>query len=320
VRARVVAGSADCGSRRPGRRRRGHDPDRAIDHLNDVHRGVRAEQGTRGLGRTRRDRRQAAWLIGGPLVDGPGWRWIFFINIPFGLVALTLSPRFLRESRAGLARRSYDPAGAVTITGALVSLVYAAVKAPQLGWSDTQTILALGGCALLLIAFVLIESRHRAPLLPLRILRSRTLVGANAVSVLLGTVAIGVPFVLTLYAQQVLGDSARKFGVCSVVLAVGATVGAIVGQGIVLKAGFRAVAATGLALVGAGSLVLVQLSVQSGYFPDIFLGLLLSGLGIGLSFVTATTGWPTPARACSSCSTTAIKPRSSRWSCSQASA
>jgi EmrB/QacA subfamily drug resistance transporter len=230
----------------------------------------------------------AAWLIGGPLVDGPGWRWIFFINIPFGLVALTLSPRFLRESRAGLARRSYDPAGAVTITGALVSLVYAAVKAPQLGWSDTQTILALGGCALLLIAFVLIESRHRAPLLPLRILRSRTLVGANAVTVLLGTVAIGVPFVLTLYAQQVLGYSALKFGVCSVVLAVGATVGAIVGQGIVLKAGFRAVAATGLALVGAGSLVLVQLSVQSGYFPDIFLGLLLSGLGIGLSFVTAT--------------------------------
>jgi EmrB/QacA subfamily drug resistance transporter len=230
----------------------------------------------------------AAWLIGGPLVDGPGWRWIFFINIPFGLVALTLSPRFLRESQAGLARRSYDPAGALTITGAVVLLVYAAVKAPQLGWGDAQTILALGGSALLLIAFVLIESRHRAPLLPLRILRSRTLVGANAVTVVIGTVAIGVPFLLTLYAQQVLGYSALKFGVCSVVLAVGATVGAIVGQGIVLKAGFRAVAATGLALVGAGSLVLTQLSVHSGYFPDILFGLLLSGLGIGLSFVTAT--------------------------------
>jgi MFS family permease len=75
----------------------------------------------------------AAWLIGGPLVDGPGWRWIFFINIPFGLAALALSPRLLRESRAALTRRSYDPAGALTITGALVLLVYAVVEAPSVG-------------------------------------------------------------------------------------------------------------------------------------------------------------------------------------------
>jgi EmrB/QacA subfamily drug resistance transporter len=230
----------------------------------------------------------AAWLIGGPLVDGPGWQWIFFINIPFGVVALALSPRFLRESETGLARQSYDPVGALTITAALVLLVYAAVKAPEVGWGDARTLLPLAGSALFLAAFTLIESRHRAPLLPLRLLRSRTLVGANAVMVLVGTVAIGVPFVLTLYAQQVLGYSALRFGVSSVVLAIGATVGAIVGQGIVLKAGFRAIAATGLALIGAGSLVLAQLSVHGGYFPDIFFGLLLSGLGIGLSFVTAT--------------------------------
>jgi MFS family permease len=123
---------------------------------------------------------------------------------------------------------------------------------------------------------------------PLRILHSRTLVGANAVMILIGAVAIGVPFVLTLYAQQVLGYSALRFGVSSVVLAVGATVGAIIAQGSVLKAGFRTVAATGLALIGAGSFVLAQLSVHGGYFPDIFFGLLLCGLGIGLSFVTAT--------------------------------
>ena len=230
----------------------------------------------------------AAWLIGGPLVDGPGWQWIFFINIPFGLAALALSPRFLRESQAGVTRRSYDPAGALTITGALVLLVYAAIKAPQVGWGDVRTIVPLVGSAVLLAAFVLIESRHRAPLVPLRILRSRTLVGANAVMILIGTVAIGVPFVLTLYAQQVLGYSALKFGVSSVVLAVGATVGAILSQGVVVKVGFRTVAATGLALIGAGSLLLAQLSVHGSYFPDIFVGLLLCGLGIGLSFVTAT--------------------------------
>jgi EmrB/QacA subfamily drug resistance transporter len=230
----------------------------------------------------------AAWLIGGPLVDGPGWRWIFFINVPVGLAALALAPVLLRESRGSLTRRSYDPAGALTITGALVLLVYAVVKAPDAGWGDARTILPLAGSALLLAAFALIESRHHAPLVPLGILRSRTLAAANAVTVLIGTVAVGMPFVLTLYAQRVLGYSALRFGLSSVVLAVAATAGAIAGQAAVLRAGFRPVAATGMALMGAGSLVLTQVSVGGGYFPDIFCGLLLCGLGIGLAFVTAT--------------------------------
>jgi EmrB/QacA subfamily drug resistance transporter len=230
----------------------------------------------------------AAWLIGGPLVDGPGWRWIFFINIPFGLAALALSPRLLRESRAAPTRRSYDPAGALTITGALVLLVYAVVEAPSVGWGDVQTILMLAGSAVLLAAFALIESRHRAPLVPLRFLRSRLRVGANAVLLLIAMLAVGMPFVLTLYAQQVLGYSAAKFGVGSVVLALGATVGAIVGQTAVLKVGVRPVAATGMALLGAGSLLLTQVSVGGSYFGDIFFGLLVFGPGVGLAFVTAT--------------------------------
>jgi hypothetical protein len=194
----------------------------------------------------------------------------------------------LRESRAALTRRSYDPAGALTITGALVLLVYAVVEAPDVGWGDVRTILLLAGSAVLLAAFALIESRHRAPLVPLRILRSRTLVGANAVMLLIGTVAVAMPFVLTLYAQQVLGYSAVKFGVSSVVLAVAVTVGAIVAQDAVLKVGFRPVAATGMALMGAGSLLLTQVSVSGSYFGDIFFGLLVCGPGIGLAFVTAT--------------------------------
>src|SRR4029077_10722312 len=138
----------------------------------------------------------AAWLIGGPLVGGPGWRWIFFINVPVGLATLALSPVLLRESRAALTRRSYDPAGALSITGALVLLVYAVVEAPRAGWGDARTILPLAGSALLLAAFALIESRHPAPLVPLRILGSRTLAGANAMTVLIGAIAVGVPFVL----------------------------------------------------------------------------------------------------------------------------
>ncbi len=208
-----------------------------------------------------------AWLIGGPLVDGPGWRWIFFINVPIGLAALALSPVLLRESRAALTRRSYDPAGTLTITGALVLLVYAVVEAPGAGWGDVRTILPLAGSAVLVAAFALIESRHPAPLVPLRIFRSRTLAGADALTVLPGTVAVGVPFVLTLYAQQVLGYSALKFGVSSVVLGVGVTAGAIAGQGAVFKAGFRPAAATGMALMAAGSLVLTQVSVARQLLP-----------------------------------------------------
>jgi EmrB/QacA subfamily drug resistance transporter len=230
----------------------------------------------------------AAWLIGGPLVDGPGWEWIFFINIPLGLAALALSPRLLSESRAALTRRSYDPAGALTITGALVLLVYAVVEAPDVGWGDAQTILVVAGSALLLAAFALIESRHRAPLVPLRLLHSRTLVGANAVMLLVGALAVGMPFVLTLYAQRVLGYSAVKFGLSSVVLAVAVTVGAIVAQAAVLKVGSRPVAATGMALMGAGSLLLTQVSVSGSYFGDIFFGLLVFGPGVGFAFVTAT--------------------------------
>jgi EmrB/QacA subfamily drug resistance transporter len=230
----------------------------------------------------------AAWLIGGPLVDGPGWEWIFFINIPLGLAALALSPRLLRESRAELTRRSYDPAGALTITAALVLLVYALVEAPDVGWGDVQTILLVAGSAVLLAAFALIEARHPAPLVPLRFLRSRTLVAANLVMLLTGTVAVAMPFVLTLYAQQVLGYSAVKFGVGSVVLAVAVTVGAIVAQAAVGRVGSRPVAATGMALMGAGSLLLTQVSVGGSYFGDIFFGLLVVGPGIGLAFVTAT--------------------------------
>jgi EmrB/QacA subfamily drug resistance transporter len=235
-----------------------------------------------GLGAT------AGWLIGGSLVEGPGWEWIFFINIPLGLAALALSPLLLRESRAALARRSYDPAGALTITGALVLLVYALVEAPDVGWGDGQTILLLAGSGVLVVAFALIESRHRAPLVPLRLLRTRTLVGANLVILLFGTVAFGMPFVLTLYAQQVLGYSALEFGTGTAVLAVAATASAIVAQAAVLKLGFRKVATTGMALLGAGSLLLTQVSVGGSYFGDIFFGLLVFGAGIGPAFVTAT--------------------------------
>jgi hypothetical protein len=139
----------------------------------------------------------------------------------------------------------------------------------------------------LVAASALIESRHPAPLVQLRIFRSRTLAGADALTILIGTVAVGMPLVLTLYAQQVLGYSALKFGISSVVLALGATAGAIVGQAAVGKASFRPAAATGLALMAAGSLVLTQVSTRQ-LLPGHLRRAALVGLGIGLAFVTAT--------------------------------
>jgi EmrB/QacA subfamily drug resistance transporter len=230
----------------------------------------------------------AGWLIGGALVDGPGWEWVFFINVPLGLAALALSPTLLRESRDTQTRRSYDPAGALTITGALVLLVYAIVEAPDVGWGDAQTIFLVAGSATLTAAFGLIESRHRAPLVPLRLFRSRTLVGANLVTLLFGTITFGVLLTLTLYAQQVLGYSAFEFGLGTAVFAVMAAVGSIKGQALVQRLGFRAVAAAGMALMGGGSLLLTQASVGGSYFGDIFFALLVFGTGLGTTFVTAT--------------------------------
>jgi EmrB/QacA subfamily drug resistance transporter len=230
----------------------------------------------------------AGYLIGGALVDGPGWEWIFFINVPVGLIALALCPVLLRESRAPTATRSYDPAGALTITGALVLLVYALVEAPDAGWSSLRTILLFAGAAALAAIFAVIESRHRAPLLPLRILRSRTLVGANGVMLLFGTVGFGMPFVVTQYAQQVLGYSPLEFGASFVITPIAAAVGMSVAQAAIVRVGFRPVAATGMALLGAGSLLLTQASAGGSYLEDIFLGILVFGCGIGPAFATAT--------------------------------
>ena len=227
----------------------------------------------------------AGWLIGGPLTDR-SWEWIFLLNVPIGSVALLLAPRLLRESRGTTAQRGYDPLGALSITAALGLLVYALVDAPDVGWGAARTVALLAGSALLMALFALVEARTAAPLLPLRFLGSRTLVGANAVMLLFSTVAFGMPFLLTLYSQQVLGYSPVEFGLTSIVFPLGAATGAITGQALVLRRGFRPVALTGLVLLGTGCLYLTQVSVGGSYFGDVFLGLLLTGLGTGLTFVT----------------------------------
>ena len=150
----------------------------------------------------------AGVLLGGVITSYLGWSWIFFINVPVGLAAIALTPFLLRESRADLAHRHFDVAGATSVTAGLMLLVYALTRATTDGWSSPVTIGLLSGAAALIAAFVAIELRSRSPLLPLRIFRSRTLSASNAAMAIVGAVAFSEFFVLTLYLQDVLHYSA----------------------------------------------------------------------------------------------------------------
>jgi EmrB/QacA subfamily drug resistance transporter len=227
----------------------------------------------------------AAWLIGGPITSGLGWEWIFFINVPVAGVVAALTPVLLSESRAAAGQRRFDVAGAVTITAALVALVYAVVDAPEAGWASAQTLGLLALAAVLTVTFVGIESRSVAPLAPLGVFRSRSLVGGNLVLFALGTMAFGVPFILTQYAQEVLGWSPIHFGLASVVMPVTAVIGTATAQAIATKGGVRRVAVVAMALTGVGSLLLTQVSVGGSYLGDLFFALLILGPGIGAAYV-----------------------------------
>jgi EmrB/QacA subfamily drug resistance transporter len=228
----------------------------------------------------------AAWLVGGPITDGLGWEWIFFINVPVALGVVALSPVLLQESQDRGRRRQFDVAGALTITAALVALVYAVVEAPETGWADGQTLGLFGLSAALVALFAWIESRSAAPLAPLRMFRSRALVAGNLVLLALGMLAFGMPFTLTQYAQQVLDWSPVEFGLASAVMPVTAALGSTTGQAIATKTGrLRPIVAASMALTGLGCLLLTQVSVDGSYLGDIFFGLLIFGPGLGAGYV-----------------------------------
>jgi EmrB/QacA subfamily drug resistance transporter len=226
-------------------------------------------------------------LIGGPVTEALGWEWVFFINVPVAIALLALCPALLPESRAPAGRRVYDVAGAVTITAALVLLVYAVSEAPEVGWTGARTIGSLGASAALIAAFIAIEARSAAPLVPLRIFGSRTLVGGNLVLLAAGASVDGMLIIVTLYAQEVLGYTTVQFGLGVAVMTVASVVGAVSGQALVTRVGLRPVALAGMILLGTACLLFTQVSADGSYFGDIFLGLLLFGAGLGATFVAS---------------------------------
>src|SRR3954471_17812370 len=161
----------------------------------------------------------AGVLLGGVLTDGLGWEWVLWVNVPIGIGAALLAPTLVAESRAEGDRRAFDVAGAVSVTAGLSLLVYALVDATDAGWGSTQTIGLLAVAAALIAAFVAIERRSTAPLVPFRIFRLRTLTGANVVGILIGASLFSMFFFISLYMQQVLGYSAIHAGLSYLPLA-----------------------------------------------------------------------------------------------------
>jgi EmrB/QacA subfamily drug resistance transporter len=230
----------------------------------------------------------AGVLFGGILTDGPGWEWVLWINVPVALVVAALAPRLILESRSESATRHFDTAGAVSVTAGLSVLVYALVDANDAGWGSTQTLGLLGLSASLIAAFIAIELRSQAPLVPFRIFRLRTLTGANTIGLLVGGSLFSMFFFITLYMQQVLGYSPIEAGLSYLPLALMIIVASGVASQLVTRIGFKPVLAMGMALIAAALLWFSQVSVGGGFVSDILGPSLLAAAGLGFGFVTTT--------------------------------
>jgi len=232
----------------------------------------------------------AGVLLGGALTSALNWSWIFFINVPVGALVLGVSPWLLRESRAELEHRHFDFAGAASITGGLMLLVYAMTRATQHGWGTAQSIGLLAASAVLVGVFFVVEARSKAPLLPLRIFRLRTLTASNVSGLLLGGAIFSQFFLLTLYMQQVLHYSALKTGVAYIGLTLSIIVFSAASQALVTRVGVRRVLPVGLALSTVALVLFARLPVHGHYFTDLFPAFIISGVGLALAFVPMSIG------------------------------
>jgi EmrB/QacA subfamily drug resistance transporter len=227
-------------------------------------------------------------VLGGILVEALSWPWIFFVNVPVGIAVFGAALKYVPESRDEHAHKSFDVAGAATVTAGLIALVYGIVKAQEKGWTSLHT----GGfftlTAVLLIAFVVIESRSAEPLVRLSIFRVRTVRAANVVMFLVASGLFAMFFFNTLYLQRVLGYSALEAGLAFLPFTAGIIIGAGVSQKLVPALGAREVPLIGLGLACLGLLSFLRLTPDSSYVTDLLPGILLTAVGMGLVFVPIT--------------------------------
>src|SRR5947207_4773130 len=230
----------------------------------------------------------AGVLIGGILVKYLGWQWIFYVNVPVGVLVGALTLPFVPESKAELGHHRFDAWGAITVTSGLALLVYAISKAPDVGWGSARTILFLIASVAILAVFVAIEQRSRAPLMPFRIFRIRSVLAANIVGFLLGAVIFANFLVLTLYVQQILGWSPLKTGITFLATAGTVVIWSGLAQGLTTRYGPRPVITIGLLILAASMLWYTQLPVDGHFWPDLLPPYLIFALGLAFGFVPVT--------------------------------
>jgi EmrB/QacA subfamily drug resistance transporter len=233
-------------------------------------------------------------LLGGILTDLLSWEWIFFVNVPIGVAAFVLSMRHVPESVAPERPDTIDLPGAISVTAGLMVLVFALVKAQDYGWGSART-LGLGAVAVaLLAAFVVIESRSKAPLIRLGIFRSRNISGANAVMLLVIGGMYAFFFLVSLYVQQVLGYSPLEAGLAFLPFTLGIIVGAAVSQPLARRIPVHLIALMGIGLAVLGLVILRGAGVDGTYLGNLLPGIIPMSIGMGMTFLpltlVATTG------------------------------
>ena len=233
-------------------------------------------------------------ILGGVLTDLLSWRWVFYINLPVGILALVAALRYVPNSRAEKRPETSDVAGALTVTGGLLLLVYDIVKAQQYGWTSGRTLGLAAGAVALLATFVVIESRSRAPLVNLSIFRKRSLTVANTAMMLFASGLFSTFYFISLYLQDIHGDSPLRAGLSLLPFPVMIAVSSVLAQFLLRRLGVRPLLYIGLGVSATGLFWLSGLPADGSYLANVFPAILVMAFGIGFTFspliLIATTG------------------------------
>ena len=227
-------------------------------------------------------------LLGGVLTEHLGWSWIFFVNVPVGVLALIASLVLIRESRSAERHQALDVPGLLTSAGGLVALVYALIEANRYGWTSTRILVLFAAAAALLLAFVLLERRTARPMLDLRLFEDRTFSGANAAALLVSLALFGIFFFVSLYMQNVLGYSPVHTGVIFLPMSLLVVVSAPIAGKATDLVGPRWPIAIGMTLLSLALFSFSRLGVHAS-FADLLPGMLLGGVGTGVAMGPMTT-------------------------------
>jgi EmrB/QacA subfamily drug resistance transporter len=221
-------------------------------------------------------------IASGLLTDGPGWRAIFLLNVPIGIALIAMAVRFLREEVREVAGAPFDVAGAVTLTGSLLLVVYALSQGPYDGWAAWSTLGLFAGAAALMVAFLAIESTSREPLVPGVAVRNRTLVAANLSALSTFGTFFALIFLGTLLMQQVLGYSATRTGVAWVATSgISFFAAGLTGSKLAAVLGPRKLLIGGQALLAVAMLLLARVPADADYWSDLLPAFLLAGIAVG---------------------------------------